>query len=288
LHRFSLFRILIVNPVLIFLIFSSAGLAQSPTPAAPTLAAPTPAANGTGVPGVMFRNDGPVIKPEVDPPHTTDAATVGETQQEMGSLAEQKDTIESELRYAKSKLDAAQNRLSAATAGGHAEEVDKWDQEVKDWQDRVKSLQNQTSEVDNEVQGAIKEMQPSGPEDNIILPGDNLELFVVEDPSFNGRYPVRRGGYIIMPAVGRISVAGKTQQGAETEVRKASSPPSSFTPPSWWKKSRERTSKAAPSFSCTGNSGMPIPSASLRAPNRRSSASSFPVAGVPSGRTSRA
>ena len=214
LHRFSLLRLLIVNPVLIFLFFGFAGLAQSPTPAAP-------AASGTEAAGVRFRSDGPMIKTEVAPPHVTDAATVGESQKEMGSLADQKDTLESELRYAKAKLEGARNRLNAATAANHPEEADKWEQEVKDWDARVKSLQNQTSEVDNEVQGAIKEMEPSAPEENIILPGDNLELFVVEDASFNGRYQVRRGGYIIMPAVGRIGVAGKTLQGAEAEVRKA-------------------------------------------------------------------
>jgi len=48
-----------------------------------------------------------------------------------------------------------------------------------------------------------------------------LEIFVVEDNSFNGRYQVRRGGYMILPAVGRIPVAGKTLSEAEGAVRTA-------------------------------------------------------------------
>jgi protein involved in polysaccharide export with SLBB domain len=57
--------------------------------------------------------------------------------------------------------------------------------------------------------------------DDVIQPGDVLELFVVEDASYNGRYHVRKGGYIIVPAIGRISVAGKSPHDAEAQVSKA-------------------------------------------------------------------
>jgi protein involved in polysaccharide export with SLBB domain len=65
-------------------------------------------------------------------------------------------------------------------------------------------------------------MTPStpAPENVVIVPGDNLELWVNEDTSFNNRYEVRSGGYIILPAVGRIQVAGKTLPDAEAEVKK--------------------------------------------------------------------
>jgi protein involved in polysaccharide export with SLBB domain len=163
-----------------------------------------------------------MIKTESTTVAPPDAAAMGESQQEMGNLAEQKDTLESELRYAKSKLDAARRRLDVESMAGHGEEADKWQQEVKDWDTRVKALQSQLSQLDNEVQDASQQIQPQGsPDSNLVLPGDNLEIFVVEDQSFNGRYQVRRGGYIILPAVGRIAVAGKTLQGAEIEVRKA-------------------------------------------------------------------
>jgi protein involved in polysaccharide export with SLBB domain len=84
----------------------------------------------------------------------------------------------------------------------------------------VKSLQSQLAAVDNEIQGAIQQIQPPEPENTLILPGDNLEVFVNEDTSFNGRYQVRRGGYIILTGVGRIMVAGKSLPDAEAEVRK--------------------------------------------------------------------
>jgi protein involved in polysaccharide export with SLBB domain len=155
------------------------------------------------------------------PPSPEGPATVGESQQDMDDLSEQKETLESELRYARAKLDAARKRLDVESMAGHGEEADKWEQEVKDWDARARDLEGQLNQVDAEVQSVIQQTQAPSPEQDLILPGDNLEIFVVEDPSFNGRYQVRRGGYIILPAVGRIPVAGKTMEGAEAALRKS-------------------------------------------------------------------
>lgn len=55
----------------------------------------------------------------------------------------------------------------------------------------------------------------------VIEPGDNLEISVMEDASFSGLYPVRRGGYLILPQIGRVPVAGKTIPQAEEAISKA-------------------------------------------------------------------
>ncbi|HEX4086571.1 MAG TPA: SLBB domain-containing protein [Chthoniobacteraceae bacterium] len=191
-----------------FATLGCASLAQSPAPQ-------------KSMSAVDFRNAGPVVASTATTVNMSSISTVGESQDEMDGLSTQKDTVESELRYAKAKLQAAQKNLDLDSMTGHAGQADKLQEEVNDWQARVKDLQAQLSEVNNEVQGAIQELHPAPPTDNIILPGDNLEVYVVEDASFNGRYQVRRGGYIIMPAVGRIAVAGKTLSEAEMEVRKA-------------------------------------------------------------------
>jgi len=60
-----------------------------------------------------------------------------------------------------------------------------------------------------------------GLEDAIIEIGDTLEVSVVEDHSFNGCYEVRRGGYFILPAVGRIEAAGLPITEIEAKVSKA-------------------------------------------------------------------
>jgi hypothetical protein len=62
---------------------------------------------------------------------------------------------------------------------------------------------------------------PSEPDTEVIVPGENLLVRVAEDPTFDGTYQVRRGGYIIMPQLGRIAVAGKTLAVAEAAVQRA-------------------------------------------------------------------
>lgn len=56
-------------------------------------------------------------------------------------------------------------------------------------------------------------------DNRLIVPGDTLELFVKEDPLLNGSYLVREGGYILIPRVGRISVAGMGTTDAESRVK---------------------------------------------------------------------
>jgi protein involved in polysaccharide export with SLBB domain len=160
----------------------------------------------SGVRGPDFRGQQPEIDPASDPidpggqpPGTVNGAAVGESQEE---------------------LDNANRALDVASSSGHAEEADSLEQQVKDWEGRVKDLEGRLAEVNNEVQGEIQQMQPPGPEESIIVPGDNVEVYVAEDTSFNGVYQVRRGGYIILPAVGRIFIAGKTNSEAEEEIKR--------------------------------------------------------------------
>lgn len=53
----------------------------------------------------------------------------------------------------------------------------------------------------------------------VFLVGDTLELFVKEDATLNGSYPVRDGGYIVIPRVGRITVVGLNRSDAEAKVK---------------------------------------------------------------------
>lgn len=55
--------------------------------------------------------------------------------------------------------------------------------------------------------------------DSTLQPGDVIELFVEEDRSLNGTYPVRERGDIILPNVGRIPVRGMTVTDAGARIR---------------------------------------------------------------------
>ena len=173
------------------------------------------------VPHVAFRTDQVGIQ-AIQDPVSEKTPSSKEGQKEINDLSEQKQTLESELKFSKVKLDGARKKLSLELAVNSSPEgVDKAQQEVRDWEARVKTLQAQLDQVDKEIQASEKATQGPEPDEGIILPGENVEVFVVEDSTFNGRYPVRRGGYIILPAVGRIYVAGKDLKAAEGEVKKS-------------------------------------------------------------------
>jgi protein involved in polysaccharide export with SLBB domain len=135
------------------------------------------------------------------------------------ALEEKRATLETELRYAKTKLDAAQKKLAVQSAAGNADQVEKLNTEIKDWEARIKASQDQLATVE----GELSRTQPTASVTNsdTVLPGENLEIFVNEDQSFNGRYQVRRGGYIILPQVGRVAVAGKSIDQVEAAVKRA-------------------------------------------------------------------
>jgi len=61
-------------------------------------------------------------------------------------------------------------------------------------------------------------MQPA-PVSSTVQVGDKLDVIVLEDSSFNGQFPVRESGDIILPKVGRVHVVGSSIASAEAAVR---------------------------------------------------------------------
>lgn len=134
-------------------------------------------------------------------------------------IEEKREALEREIQYGKTKLEAAQKKLAVQSAVGNAAEVEKLSAEIKDWEGRIKVSRDEL----DALQGSIERSAPVTVmgETDIIVPGENLEVFVNEDASFNGRYQVRRGGYIILAQVGRVMVVGKTLAQTEAAVKRA-------------------------------------------------------------------
>ena len=173
-------------------------------------------------PGKVAFKKSAVPRDTSEPAAPQRSAAVRKSVNEVEDLTEKKQTLEGEARYAKAKLDAAQKQLAVQTAGGNLEAADRLNQEVKDWQARLDATRAQQAQVEKDLDDVSQSQQSAMTASNeVIVPGETLEVFVNEDPSFNGRYQVRRGGYIIMPQVGRIAVAGKTIPGAEAAVKRA-------------------------------------------------------------------
>jgi len=91
----------------------------------------------------------------------------------------------------------------------------------------VSALRNELSRLEDEI---IQQQNEHNQQDLLtdsadehedplkIKVGETVELMILEDESFNGMYEVRLGGYIIIPKVGRVQVAGMTVQEAEKSV----------------------------------------------------------------------
>jgi len=54
-----------------------------------------------------------------------------------------------------------------------------------------------------------------------IQPGEKVEVYVLEDDTFNGEYNVSSRGHIIVPRIGRVKVGGLTTEGAEYAVKRS-------------------------------------------------------------------
>jgi len=150
--------------------------------------------------------------------------TTESIQRELDRLTEQKSLWEKEIVYAKGKLAFGQSQLDSAIKVGVPEEVDKWKKDVNNYQSRLKASEAELAKVESDTKLAIEKFQKelaTSFDNSIILPGESLEVVVLEDDSLNGLYQVRAGGYIIMPRVGRIPVAGKDAAGAEKAIKEA-------------------------------------------------------------------
>jgi protein involved in polysaccharide export with SLBB domain len=52
-----------------------------------------------------------------------------------------------------------------------------------------------------------------------LKPGDNIEIYVTEDPSYNGSKVIRREGHILLPGFGRFHIAGLSPSQAEAKLK---------------------------------------------------------------------
>lgn len=142
----------------------------------------------------------------------------------MENLSQQKSIWEQEVATARSKMAATKERLDQATATGMLDEINNYQGQYDAWEKRLKTavveLENIESSISEEASPAHSPVHgKSG--SGLVQPGESIEVFVSEDDTLHGVYAVRQGGYIIMPRVGRISVAGLDMAGVEKIIKDA-------------------------------------------------------------------
>jgi polysaccharide export outer membrane protein len=152
------------------------------------------------------------------------ASTTGGYQKQLDKLTDDKDRLEKDVELARTRLNYSTRLYQAAVKTGEPDEIEKYSKEVASWNVKLQASESELQKIDAQTQDVIKGLKSSmeaAGSSNIILPGDALQIFVLEDDAFNGLYQVRRGGYVIMPRVGRVNVVGLDMTGAEKAVKEA-------------------------------------------------------------------
>jgi protein involved in polysaccharide export with SLBB domain len=105
-----------------------------------------------------------------------------------------------------------------------AAEIEKWQKESSAWTERVKAVETEIAQVDGQMETKLAELRKltgEGGGTKLLVTGDPIQVFVVEDESFNGVYQIREGGYIVMPRIGRVQIAGKDLPDSEKAIKEA-------------------------------------------------------------------
>jgi polysaccharide export outer membrane protein len=160
---------------------------------------------------------------ETATPAPQQAVTSAAAKVDVDSLLEKRATLQAEQQGLRTKLESAKKRLDVQKALNNTEEADRVANEVRELEAKTTGIASSLEEMERQlstVHGTPSASPMMGGEE-MILPGENIELWVNEDPSLNSKLQVRRGGYILLPNVGRVIVAGKTIAQAEQAVSRA-------------------------------------------------------------------
>ena len=139
---------------------------------------------------------------------------------DLETLIDRRETLENEVRFSQNKLEKDRKSALVHQSLNEVEEADRLTVAIRDAESRIRNSRAQLAQVEDEI-GRLQNNTAASSQfagEEVILPGENLEVIVNEDGAFNGRYVVRRGGYIIMPGIGRVSVAGKSIGQAERDI----------------------------------------------------------------------
>ncbi len=122
--------------------------------------------------------------------------------------------INSQIRYLYSTNDADKKRATVLQSLNQPDEASRINEQIATRNAEIAAATETAAKLAKTV-----EASPVAELGDVILPGDNVEISVKEAPDFNGQYAVRRGGYIIMPGIGKVPIAGKSVSQAATDIR---------------------------------------------------------------------
>ncbi|MGZ4961084.1 MAG: polysaccharide biosynthesis/export family protein [Limisphaerales bacterium] len=142
---------------------------------------------------------------------------------DLDKLTRERQSLEADVIHYKGQVTYAQGQLETAQKNNSVD-AQKWNRELISAKSKLENSEAQLQEVNGKIRGAIVALQQSmggGVQSNVIVPGDNLDVMVAEDPTLSRVYEVRSGGSVFIPQVGKVQVAGKDLAGAEAAIKDA-------------------------------------------------------------------
>ena len=153
--------------------------------------------------------------------------TIDGIKKQLQDLADTRQSIEGERAYFESKVNWAKRKLEGVGVGQEGTETeyqrqrDTWQRELKAWQERLAIDKEQLGRIaaeEDSLRSAMQEVVKT--QGGVVLPGETLEVTVLEDDTLNGLYQVRRGGYLVLERLGRLLVVGKKLDEVEALIKK--------------------------------------------------------------------
>ncbi len=148
-------------------------------------------------------------------------APLDNLQKEINRLSDRRIILEREVTNARAKLEAAAKQPEPADAyqGLAAKKL----KESDVWKAQVRVAETEAVQLDAQLEAKMGELRKLTTEggSKILAAGEPIELFVVEDESLNSVYKIQEDGYVTLPKVGRVQVAGKDLPDAEQAIKEA-------------------------------------------------------------------
>ncbi len=156
----------------------------------------------------------PMPQPAELPAETKASAVPEPYQFQSESDTDRLREINAYMRFLHSAIEADQKRAAILQALNQSDEAARLTKQIATRKIELAAAKETAAKLEKVV-----EASPPVNTGDSILPGENVEITVVENNDLNGRYLVRRGGYIIMPGIGKVSLAGKSVAQAAKDIR---------------------------------------------------------------------
>lgn len=148
----------------------------------------------------------------------------GDLQRNIERLQRKRNDLQRDMNYYRTRLERANKDLEMILKMSPVDKElkDSTEKDVAYYSGRYKVVEEDLTKLEAELAAAVQQIRESvitPTKDKILLPGQVLQLFVLEDESYNGLYQIRNGGYIVLPRIGRVTIVGKDVQDAEKVIK---------------------------------------------------------------------